>query len=172
MRGFEAAAGLVREPIRSVSKSRGFRETDLLTHWQEIAGPDLAPLCRPVKVSYSAKGGFGATLTVLASGAAAPLVQMQLERLLDRVNAVYGTDAISRIRITQTAATGFAEAQKPFETPNIAPPSPEAMARARSVVSSLTDGIGDEGLKSALDRLATNVLMRQTRNGPRGPGTQ
>jgi hypothetical protein len=171
MRGFEPAGGLLRDPIRKAGETRGFAVTKLLTHWPEIAGPDLAPLCRPVKVSYAQKGGFGATLTVLASGAAAPLVQMQLDRLREKVNAIYGYAAIARIRVTQTAAQGFAEAQTPFEPPNVTAPSPEAVARARSVVASLTDGVGDEGLKSALDRLATNVLMRQTRSGPRGSGT-
>lgn len=169
MRGFEPAAGLLRDPIRKAGESRGFAVTRLLTHWPEVAGADLAALCRPVKVSH-AQGGLGATLTLLASGAAAPLVQMQIDRLRERINAVYGYAAIARIRLTQTAAEGFAEAPTPFERSNISPPSPEALARARGVVAGLTEGVGDEGLKSALDRLASNVLMRQTRRGPTGSG--
>lgn len=165
MRGFEAAGGLLRDNIRKAGESRGFAVTQLLTHWPEIAGPDLAPLCRPVKVSY-AQHGFGATLTLLAQGAAAPLVQMQLERLRDKVNAIYGYAAIARIRVTQTAAHGFAEPQRGFERGNIAPPSPEALARARGVVAGVTEGVGDSGLKAALERLALNVLARQAKRTP------
>ena len=169
MRGFEAASGLLRDPIRKAGESRGFAVTRLLTHWPEVAGPDLAPLCRPVKIGYGSKDGLGATLTLLTSGAAAPLVQMQAERLRDKVNAIYGYAAISRIRVTQTAGSGFAEGQRPFTGipgagqtggSNIAPPSTQAMARARGVVCALTDGVADVGLKAALDRLATNVLTK------------
>jgi len=167
MRGFEPAAGLLREPIRKAGESRGFAITRLLTHWPEIAGRDLAGLCRPVKVSYG-QGGLGATLSVLASGAAAPLVQMQLPALKERVNACYGYAAIARIRVTQTSAQGFAEAQTAFTgEPNIATPSPQTLAKARQVVDTLTEGVGDSSLKSALERLAENVLARQKGTGPK-----
>ena len=159
MRGFEPAAGLLRERIRKAGESRGFAASRVLTHWVEVAGRDIASLCRPVKVSY-AQGGFGATLTVLATGAAAPLVQMQLPKLKERVNAAYGFAAIARIVVTQTAAQGFAEPQPRFERSNIAPPSPEKLAQARAVVDGLTDGVADGDLRAALDRLATNVLTR------------
>lgn len=169
MRGFEPAGGLLREPIRKAGETRGFAVTRLLTHWTEVAGPDLAPLCRPVSVSYAQKG-LGATLTLLAPGAAAPLVQMQLERLRERVNALYGYAAIARIRLTQSAAQGLAnpglaEAARPFEHANIGQPSPQALSRAREMVEGLTEGVSDSGLKSALERLATAVLTRQTSRG-------
>ncbi|WP_323020905.1 DUF721 domain-containing protein [Pararhodobacter sp.] len=172
MRGFEAAAGLLRDPIRKAGETRGFAVTRLLTHWPEVAGPDLAPLCRPVNVSY-AKQGLGATLTLLTSGAAAPLVQMQADKLRERVNAIYGYAAIARIRVTQTSArgtmAGLAEAQRPFDGPNITRPSAQALARAQGVLDGLTEGVADSGLKSALERLATQVLLRQDRLGAKGP---
>lgn len=183
LRGFEPAAGLLREPIRKAGESRGFAASKVLTHWAEIAGPDLAPLCRPVKVSY-AEGGFGGTLTLLASGAAAPMLQMQLPALKDRINAAYGYAAIARIRITQTAERiasappGLAEAPAPFAAApnarpasgdNFAAPSAQALGRARAVVAQMTDGIADTGLRDALDRLAENVLSRQKGTG-RKPG--
>ncbi|MCC6001406.1 MAG: DUF721 domain-containing protein [Pararhodobacter sp.] len=176
MRGFEPAGGLLREPIRKAGESRGFAASRVLTHWAEIAGQDLAGLCRPVKVSY-AEGGFGATLTLLVSGAAAPLVQMQLPALRERINAIYGYAAIARIRITQTAgnavaaAPGMAEAAAPYahgrESPNIAPPSPQAMQKARGVLAGLAGGVADDGLRAALERLADNLHDRQ-----KGPGTK
>ena len=192
MRGFEPAAGLLREPIRKAGESRGFAAATVLTHWPEIAGPDLAPLCRPVKVSH-AEAGLGGTLVLLTSGAAAPMVQMQLPALKERINAAYGYAAIARIRLTQTSerlpapsmapgmaphmAAGMAEAQAPFTaTPprpargdNFAAPSGAALGRAREVVAGLTEGVSDDGLRQALDRLARNVLGRQKARGER-PG--
>jgi hypothetical protein len=42
------------------------------------------------------------------------MLEMQKEILRARVNACYGYNAIARIRITQTAPTGFAEGQAAF----------------------------------------------------------
>jgi hypothetical protein len=104
MRGFEPAFGLMARRCAHAGESRGFAVARLLTHWAEVAGEDLARITRPVKVGYG-REGLGATLT--AAGAAAPMapmVEMQKERLRERVNAVYGYNAISRIVLTQTAA--------------------------------------------------------------------
>lgn len=161
-RGFEPAGGLLRAPIRKAGETRGFAASRLLTHWDEIVGTELAALCRPLKVSY-ADGGMGATLTLCCSGAAAPLVQMNLPKLRERVNACYGYAAIARIRVTQTRAGGMEDAPVPFGHPdtNVAPPSPEAVARARQIIGGLTEGMADTSLKRALERLAENVLTRQ-----------
>lgn len=164
-RGFEPAASLLRDPIRKAGETRGFAATQLLTHWAEIAGADTAAMCRPVKVSH-AQQGLGATLTLLTTGAAAPLVQMQLDALRERVNACYGYPAIARIRLTQTASVGFAEPAATFRPApsvagdNFAPASAPALARARGVVQGLTGDVRDPGLRAALARLAENVLTR------------
>ncbi|WP_028031673.1 DUF721 domain-containing protein [Gemmobacter nectariphilus] len=159
MRGFEAAGGLMARRIQKAGESRGFAVTRLLTHWPEVAGADLAAITRPVKVGYT-REGMGATLTLLVSPAHAPMVEMRKERLRERVNAVYGYNAIARIHITQTAATGFAEGQADF-TPapradagrDLPRPGPEAQAVARDVA--------DDGLRRALEQLAQNVLTRK-----------
>ncbi|MDR5653580.1 DUF721 domain-containing protein [Ruixingdingia sedimenti] len=160
LRGFEPAAALVQRRVEKAGESRGFAVARLLTHWAEIAGQDLAAITRPVKVGYG-REGLGAVLTLLVAPAQAPLVQMAADKLKDRVNAVYGYNAIARIHLTQTAPTGFAEGQTPF-TPAPAPrpapagPPPEIAARAATV----TAGIGDDRLRAALEALAQNVLTR------------
>lgn len=140
MRGFEAAATLVASEVRKNAEARGFAIARLLTDWPEIVGPESAAHTRPVKISHGK--GFGATLTVLTDGAHAPLVQMQLPRLRDRVNAVYGFNAIARIVVTQTAAHGFAEGQAQFRpAPPAAPPAPppDAIAAADAVAARFDD---------------------------------
>lgn len=161
MRGFEPAAGLVRAPVRKAGESRGFAVARLLTHWPEVVGDEIAAQTRPVKVGYG-KGGLGATLTLLTIGPAAPLVQMQLEQIRERVNACYGYNAISRILLTQTAATGFAEGQASFApAPKPAPPAPDPVAarRAEAAVSA----VSDPDLRAALALLGQNVLSRARR---------
>lgn len=158
MRGFEPAFGLMRERIRTAGESRGFAVARLLTHWAEIVGPEIAAHARPVKIGYG-REGLGATLTLLVEGAMAPIIDMSRERIRERVNACYGYNAISRVILTQTAATGFAEGQAQFTPapkPAPAPLSPALQAQARASAADCAD----EGLRAALEDLARNVLAR------------
>ena len=161
MRGFERASGLLQSRIRKAGESRGFAVARLLTHWAEIVGEETARVARPVKVSY-AQGGFVATLTVLTTGAQAPMLQADLPRIQERVNACYGYAAISRIRITQTAPTGFAEGQAMFQ------PAPEAARRpdpaARAAAREAAAPVADENLRHALEALGENLLSKLKRN--------
>ena len=157
--GFKRTASLLEGRIRRAGESRGFAVTRLLTHWDEIAGPDLAAMARPVEVKYG-RQNFGATLTLLTDGARAPLVEMQKEQLRQKVNAAYGYNAIAKIRITQTASTGFAEGQVAFTSapkPEPAAPDPVAISAARD----RAEGVSDEGLRAALEALGRNVLCRR-----------
>lgn len=157
-RGFEAASGLMRDQIRAAGESRGFAVARLLTHWPEIAGTAMAAITRPVKVGYG-REGMGGTLTLLTTSANAPMVQMELPRLKEKVNAVYGYNAIARITLTQTAATGFAEGQAQFvPAPKAArAPDPAIVAHARQIAAP----IKDDGLRQALETFAQNILTRQ-----------
>lgn len=157
MRGFQRTSSLLQSRIRKASETRGFAVTRLLTHWPDIVGEQTASIARPVNVSYS-KGGFGATLTVLTTGANAPMLQADLPKIRDKVNACYGYAAIARIRITQTAPTGFHEGRASFDhAPKKAPPqSPQITQAARQ----LSADARDDKLRSALETLAANVLSR------------
>lgn len=161
-KGFARSSTLLQERIRKASESRGFAESRLLTQWAEIAGVEIAGIARPVKVGYG-RGGVGATLTLLTTGAQAPMLEMQKETLRARVNAVYGYNAISRITITQTAATGFADGRASFQHTAPAPPprvpDPAKVEEARHIAAP----VNDSGLRAALEALAQNVLSRSKR---------
>lgn len=157
-KGAVHAATLLERRIREVGESRGFAVSRLLTRWDEIAGPEIARMARPVEVSF-ARGGMGATLTVLTTGAQAPMLEMQKERLREKVNACYGYQAIRRIRITQTAPTGFSDASSAFaHAPRADAPTPALETAAHD----RTEGVTDPDLRAALDRLGANVLASNT----------
>lgn len=160
-KGFQRTSSLLEGRIRSASESRGFAQSRLLTHWAEIAGPEFAQSSRPVEVTY-ARGGMGATLVLLTTGAQAPMLEMQKEKLRDRVNATYGYNAISRIRITQTAPVGFAEGQVEF-TPAPKAAKPEPSPQAHAVAAKATAPIENSELRDALERLGANIISRTNR---------
>lgn len=154
-RGFEAAGALLAGTLKAPAEKRGFGEAKILTHWAEIVGADTADIARPVKITWGR--GFGGTLVLLTTGGHAPVLEMQKDRILERVNASYGYRAIAHVHITQTAPTGFAEGRVAFRAAPPKPraePDPKRLARAMADV----DGIEDQGLKDALARLARNVL--------------
>lgn len=157
-KGFTRAGGLVQPQIRKAGEGRGFAVSRVLTHWAEIVGDAVAAVALPVSVGYG-KGGLGATLTLLTTGAQAPLVEMQKEQIRERVNACYGYNAIAKVRITQTAPTGFAEGRVAFQAaPKVAtPPDPGVVAAARDVAQ----GVASDDLRLALETLATNVLAKR-----------
>jgi hypothetical protein len=157
MRGFEPAFGLMKDAVRTAGESRGFAVARLLTHWAEVAGEDMARKTRPVKIGYG-KGGMGATLTLLVKATEAPMVQMAVPQLKDRVNAVYGYAAVNHIHLTQTAATGFAEGQAAFiPAPKVAKPTDPAIAAKAQAVA---ESVADPSLRLALEQLAQNILTR------------
>lgn len=161
-KGFARTASLLSGKIRKASESRGFAQSRLLTNWAEVVGDEAAAISRPVEVSYGRGGGMGATLTLLTTGANAPLLEMQKEQLRARVNAVYGYNAIARVRVTQTAATGFSEGRVAFEHApkrTATPLDPALRARATET----TAPIGDDSLRDALARLGENILNKQNR---------
>lgn len=184
-RGFAHASAASAATLRKAAGKRGFAETRVLTDWDAIAGPALAPLCRPLKVSFGS-GGFGATLVVLAEGALAPEVEMQAPRLVERINAHYGYRAVARIRITQTApglsaapSTGFAEPAPGFARPppsrgsdpggtaaahgglgSAAPEGHQGPRRWSAPVAAALEGVADPGLRAALERLGRGVMGR------------
>lgn len=164
-KGFTRTDSLLAGQIRRASEERGFAQSRLLTQWAEIAGAEIARIARPVQISYG-QGGFGATLTLLTKGANGPMLQMQLQDLRERVNAVYGYNAIARIKITQTASTGFSEGQVAFETadPPSSPVAPDPSVKKKAAEAA--EPVTDAGLKAALARLGENILSKEmTRQG-------
>lgn len=168
-RGFALTGALLRDRLREAGAGRGFSVLRLLTHWPEIVGPEIAAAAQPLRVSHGrGKGGLGGTLTLLVPGARAPLVAMHRDVIRERVNACYGYNAIARVAITQTAASGFAEAQAAFAGPGgrADPPEPApdpAVSPAPATAKSAADlaaSISDPDLRAAIEMLGRRVLSR------------
>jgi hypothetical protein len=129
-RGFERASTLVKGQLKAPAEKRGFAEARLLTHWEDVVGAEIAAIALPLRITYGR--GFGGTLVLLTTGAQAPVLEMRGTEIVERVNACYGYRAVSRVQVTQTAPTGFAEGQVAFRTaprPMTGNPTPNASRR-------------------------------------------
>jgi len=166
---FKRTATILQSRIREVSEGRGFAQSRVLTHWLEIVGADIAEITRPVEVSYG-RDGMGATLSILTTGAHALMIEMQKEAIRAKVNAVYGYNAIARVRITQTAPVGFSDGKVEFRAKPKSKPtlSPTVQQQAQETARTVTD----QKLRRALEELGQNVLTKnQYQNTPSKKGT-
>jgi hypothetical protein len=168
-KGGFARAGQIAAPIvRACGAARGFAEHRLISCWAEIAGPELAARCRPVKLNWKGPDGrggdgLGGTLTLAVEGAFAPEVEHMAPQLIERINQTYGYRAVARIRITQAGWDG--------PRPAAAPPPPQSPVdvpdealdpQVRADIS----GVTDPELRDRLKRLAANHAARKPRPAP------
>jgi hypothetical protein len=154
-RGFERASTLVKGQMKAPAEKRGFAEARLLSHWGDVVGVEIASIAVPIRITYGR--GFGGTLVLLTTGAHAPVLEMRGTEIVDRVNACYGYRAVSRIQVTQTAPTGFAEGQvafRPAPKPAEPEPDPERLSRVTEGLSN----IENDDLRAALEALARKVV--------------
>jgi hypothetical protein len=152
-RGFVRAGGLIEPQLRTAASRRAYAQARLRALWPEIAGPEFAAICAPLKLAR-ARGPAGGLLTLAVDGPHAPQLQLLLPLLRDRVNAALGPGTVGRIQLTHGPA-GFAE-PPPAQPP---PREPPELGRHAGAISS----IGDGELRSALETLARNVLSRSQR---------
>lgn len=126
---------------KAASSLRRLREV-----WPDAAGR-LAKMSRPVRVQGTKAGR---TLVVEALGPAATLVQADAGRILARINARLGADAVGAIRVVQ----GRMERDAPMDAPARRGLTP---LEERDLNASLHN-VSDPGLREALERMGRNVI--------------
>ena len=159
---FKRTSELLKRRINEASAGRGFSETRLLTHWSTFVGIGLAEKTYPVKISF-ASGGLGATLTILTTGPHALEVEMLKHQVKEKVNAAYGYNAVARIKITQTAETGFEFAKLGGNTDDRDCSTNLKIVRNNVKASEQVEGVEDKVLREALAELEEKVLTKSTK---------
>ena len=154
-RGMEHVSNLVRDSMEHAATRQGFATSMILTGWAEIAGPSIADVSTPVRISYNRDGG-GATLILKVSGPRSQEVRMSAPRLIERINASYGYRAIDSIRITQVSGTGEGPTAAESTIPQTREPDAGKLRRLECSV----EEIEDEQLRNMLFGLGKSVLGR------------
>ena len=102
--------------------------------------------------------GLGATLTLLTSGSSGPILEMQKEFIRNKINAVYGYNAVHKIKITQSspiAVIGKNEKSKSMFSKN-----KKIDVEISSRIKETVNEIDDKNLRQALEELAINVFTK------------
>ena len=155
--GFKKASVLLKKNIQKVSESRGFAQSRVLTHWSEIVGEEISSVSIPTKVSYKTDG-LGATLTILTSGSSGPILEMQKEFIRTKINAVYGYNAVQKIKITQSSP--LALIRKNENPKSVISKKNKPKAEISTCIEKAVNEIDDKNLRQALEELAINVFTK------------
>jgi hypothetical protein len=78
----------------------GFSDPTLVLRWNEIAGPEMARLCQPLKF---AEGPSGGTLTLRAAPGAALFLGHEKRVLCERINSYLGRPVVAQVKFSQGA---------------------------------------------------------------------
>ena len=147
-------ADLVGRCVGETFARQGFASAELVTHWPEIVGQEVAAHCEPIKLQWLQANGpdeaAPATLVLRVEGPAAIEIQHLAPVILERVNRFLGWRAVTKIALRQAPILRAEPRPRP---------SPPSAAETLTVAESLGD-IGDEALRGALARLGAAIKRK------------
>jgi hypothetical protein len=135
------AIGAGAGPLAATVFARaGFSDPNLVLHWNEIAGPQIARLAQPIKFSQGPRGG---TLSLRTVPGAALFLAHETRGLCERINAYLGAQVVTQLKFSQGLSGPRPSAPLPAKAPNRLPATDPSLRYQ-----------GPEGLAKALQALA------------------
>ncbi len=155
-------ADLIDRCLGRTLAAQGFAASDVILAWPEIVGERLERVSQPIRLEWPRRGVRGdpearpepATLVVRVEGAFALELQHLAPILIERVNAYFGWRCVGRLVLKQGRVL---RPQRPVKA------RPELAEEDRRRIRAATAAIGDESLRSALDRLGTAIAADRGR---------
>ena len=134
--------------IAPSASARGFTIVRVLSQWPDIVG-EMASWCRPDAVAFPRDSRTDGTLKLQIASGRGPQAQAMSQAIIDRINANFGYQAISRISLVQTLVEQSAS-----------PPPASAQTTEPLDIWTLDDKLKDvksPELRAALRRLGSPV---------------
>lgn len=124
----------------------GFVQSSIVTRWPDIVGERLAGASAPESIRFPVGKKEGGTLTLVARGAHAVMIQHVVPEIVERVNRFFGYPAVARVTIRQGDVA-------PRPKPRPAPPPRTVPAELGQSLKT----IEDPELKAVLEALAAGI---------------
>jgi hypothetical protein len=152
--GPKPLADLIGRCVADTFRRQGFTSTEIVTHWDDIVGAQLARIAEPIRMRWSpARDGDQiepATLVLRVEGPEAIEVQHLCGTIIERVNGYVGWQAVGAIALRQ------APLRRRHAKPQRNPIDEDLAASIAEKT-----GIADDRLRAALGRLGAAVKRRQ-----------
>ena len=98
-------AALVGRCVADAFKRQGFTSCELVTHWEDIVGAEIAAHAEPIRMQWTRAADPDesppATLVLRVEGPAAIEIQHQSAVIVERVNRYFGWQALAGIALRQ-----------------------------------------------------------------------
>jgi hypothetical protein len=144
-------ADLVAVCVADVFARQGFTSCEIVTHWDDIVGSEIAALAEPIRMQWvrsrDPDESPPATLVLRVEGPAALEIQHMSGVIVERVNRYLGWQAVGRLALRQAPLTRRRQLSRPKIDDGVA---------AAAIAAQMT-GIADEGLRTALGRLGAAI---------------
>lgn len=129
----------------------GFVQSSVVSRWGEIVGEKFSRFTRPESIRFPQGKRQDGVLSVVVTGAHAPMLQHVAPEIVERVNRFFGYPAVARLAIRQ----GVVE---------VAPrPVPRAPAPPPAELGDSLRSVGDPELRAVLSALAAGVAASEKR---------
>jgi hypothetical protein len=144
-------ADLVAGCVSSVFERHGFTSFEIVTHWDDIVGPEVAALAEPIRMQWvrsrDPDESPPATLVLRVEGPAAIEIQHMSGVIIERVNRYLGWPAVGRLALRQA----------PLMRRRRKPPRPKIDENVAAAIARQMTGIADADLRTALGRLGAAI---------------
>ena len=133
--------------------TRGFSNADLLLHWSDIVGEEMAKGVKPDKMTYPKGDREQAVLHVrVSAGSFAVVVEHQKNIILEKINTFLGYNAVSDIKIKQEALEMKTDETKQEEI---------NLSKEQSIeLSKKLENIKDEQLREKLFNIGKRIFFK------------
>ena len=125
----------------------GFVQSSVVSRWREIVGAQYARVSSPESIRFPHGKRADGTLTMIVSGAHAPMMQHVAPDIVERVNRFFGYEAVAKIVMRQGTI-----ARAPDTIPSRLEPAPMPVDLGDSLRT-----VGDPELRAVLESLARGV---------------
>jgi len=135
---------------------------EILSHWQDIVGADLAAYSFPEKIEFrqNAKSG-GIAHLIVPSGAFALELQHREKQIISKINTYFGYNAVCGIRIRQDGEFNFISQGKKSEKDK----NPPLLVNDddKKYITEISSEVKDEKLKEILIKLGYSVFNQKNK---------
>lgn len=158
-----AVAKNIRPLVQKILGQNGIMQVEMLGHWEEIIGSDLADYCFPEKIDFRANQRSDGVLHLLVpSGAFALELQHRETQILAKINTYFGYKAVSSLRIRQDAQFDFENMRKPKPLKNNEPLL--VSDDEKNYIQEITNEVQNEHLKEILIKLGYSVFNENNKS--------
>lgn len=146
-------ADLVGKTVGDAFARQGFAAVEIVTHWEEIVGAELARRSEPVKLVWPRRDDPDSVgnLQIRVEGAYALEIQHLQPVIIERVNRYFGWRCVGKLAIRQGPVVS--RKKRPAQRKE---PTPEEIGQARAAIGEFKD----EALARSVARLGALIKSR------------